>query len=156
MLQISAMMLNLCQVLHFTKMKLPLPFQQEVKLFLASSGWPFNKWITDRRIVCGETFIQVYLRKGNQRFEIDGRHLILDTVELANVCVAEALRGRGLYAQLLALIDACVGDRVFYIENVLDESQSSIYLKRGFTRCKAGGYFISSYYKLPKESKIES
>jgi len=92
-----------------------------------------NAWIYGTYITC---------RFRNTQRVIEGT--VHNTVEIANVCVVEEHQGKGIYADLLALMSEIAGDRTVYVESVLSRMQEDIYLRRGFNRVNE-----NNFYKLP-------
>lgn len=71
------------------------------------------------------------------------------SLEIANVSVHPFYRKRGVYSALLEFaFELLAPGEILFIENVLDRTQETIYLNRGFSKYRSTDDVNPSYYKV--------
>jgi hypothetical protein len=136
-------------------------FEKMVRDFLKGTELrPSSQWIEPEFVRDGELEvpIKVYLRKMQRMYpaptpELPHNMIRLFTIDVSNVLVEPFYQRQGLFSEFLKLVEDCANGRAIYIENVLDELQHGIYLRRGYSRMPTDfGNELACFYKLPLEA----
>lgn len=132
-------------------MKLTDAFEFRVRRFInAGSG------LTSRTEEIKNHQLTVYMRMFKRHLGRDLPLMSTPTLEIARIDILPQYRGRGLYRQFLDICMYYNDVNAIYVENVIDESQHGIYLKRGFVLVPAYSTLAAeprSFVKMPTEIK---